>query len=314
MNSRRSLPRVQRAPRRLRHNVATAVDGAIVPLGASKAAVQHHYDLGNEFYGLWLDSSRTYSCAWWDGARNLEEAQRRKLDFHIDQANARSASRVLDVGCGWGSLLYRLVDAAGVREAVGLTLSDAQAAWISERRHPCVKAMVQNWRDHQPPQPYDAIISIGAFEHFAQPDLSAAQIVAAYREFFAKCHALLTPGGRLSLQTIAYGTARRKNLNRFIIEHIFPESDLPMLADIALACDGIFEVALLRNDRADYETTLKHWYFNLRANKRRAIDLVGPEAVANYEKYLSLFMVGFHTGAMNLLRIAMRRIDRLDRQ
>jgi len=280
-------------------------------LGASKRAVQHHYDLGTEFYAVWLDKTRTYSCGLWDGAHTLQEAQERKLDYHIERANAAGTQRVLDIGCGWGSLLNRLVDKAGVRQAVGLTLSDGQAQWISARADPRISVLVESWEDHLPQTKYDAIISIGAFEHFARPDLESAEVVGAYRKFFLKCHEWLAPGAWLSLQTIAYGTARRKDLNRFIVEHIFPESDLPTLSEIALASDRVFEITFLRNDRLDYETTLKHWYFNLRANKAGAIELVGEEAVANYEKYLSLFMVGFHTGAMNLLRIAFRRIDAL---
>lgn len=280
------------------------------PLGASKRALQHHYDLGNEFYALWLDAGRTYSCALWDGAHTLEAAQERKLDYHIGAAKAAGAGRVLDIGCGWGSLLYRLVGKAGAGRAVGLTLSDAQAAWISERADALVEVLVESWQEHRPEAKYDAIISIGAFEHFARPDLERVQVVAAYRQFFLRCHDWLVPGGCLSLQTIAYGTARRTDLNRFIIEKIFPESDLPTLAEIAQACEGVFEVTTLRNDRLDYETTLKHWYFNLRAKKAQAAALVGEETVANYEKYLSLFMIGFHTGAMNLLRIALRRVDK----
>lgn len=278
-------------------------------MGASKRAVQHHYDLGNEFYALWLDTTRTYSCALWDGAHTLEVAQERKLDYHIGSANAAGARRVLDIGCGWGSLLHRLVGKAGVGRAVGLTLSDAQAAWISDRADARVEVLIESWQEHLPDAKYDSIISIGAFEHFARPDLERAEVVTAYRQFFLRCQDWLVPGGRLSLQTIAYGTARRKDLNRFIIEKIFPESDLPTLAEIAQACDGVFEVTTLRNDRLDYEATLKHWYFNLRARKAEAVALVGKEAVANYEKYLSLFMIGFHTGAMNLLRIALRRVD-----
>ena len=279
------------------------------PLGASKQAVQHHYDLGNEFYALWLDATRTYSCGLWDGALTLEAAQERKLDYHIERANAAGAQRVLDIGCGWGSLLHRLVGKTGVQQAVGLTLSDAQAEWVLARSDARVSVLIQSWEEHLPEVKYDAIISIGAFEHFARPNLDRTEVINAYRKFFLKCHQWLVPGGCLSLQTIAYGTARRKDLNRFIIEEIFPESDLPTLSEIASACDGVFEITLLRNDRLDYETTLKHWYFNLRAKKAQAVALVGEETVANYEKYLSLFMIGFHTGAMNLFRIALRRVD-----
>ena len=93
--------------------------------GASAEAIQAHYDTGNAFYRLWLDPTRTYSCALWDEADALEEAQIDKLDYHIEQAQAAGTGQVLDIGCGWGSLLERLTTAHGVERAVGLTLSFA---------------------------------------------------------------------------------------------------------------------------------------------------------------------------------------------
>jgi cyclopropane-fatty-acyl-phospholipid synthase len=278
--------------------------------GASMEAIQHHYDLSNAFYNLWLDETMTYSSALWEGASSLSEAQIRKFDYHIDSAHVRGAECVLDIGCGWGAMMARLVDEAGVKSVVGLTLSEAQAEWIRKRDDARVEVRVENWESHQPKQLYDSIISIGAFEHFARPDIARAEVVESYRKFFLKCREWLKPDGRLSLQTIAYGTARREDLNRFIIEEIFPESDLPTLADIDQASHRLFEVERVRNDRHDYERTLKEWYFNLRARKDEAIAVVGPDAVVRYEKYLSLFAVGFHTGAMNLFRIVLRRVDR----
>lgn len=277
--------------------------------GASKGAIQHHYDLSNGFYSLWLDETMTYSCAMWEEGATLKEAQLRKLDHHIDAARVRGARHVLDIGCGWGAMLRRLVDDAGVGSAVGLTLSEAQAAWIRSRQDPRFEVRVESWEHHVPARQYDGIISIGAFEHFARPDVPKPEVIESYRRFFSACHGWLEPGGAMSLQTIAYGTAQRKDLNRFIVEEIFPESDLPTLADIDQAAHGLFEIERMRNDRLDYARTLKEWYFKLRACKAEALAEVGAETVARYERYLSLFAVGFHTGAMNLLRLSLRRIE-----
>ena len=277
--------------------------------GASKEAIQHHYDLSNDFYALWLDETMTYSCAMWEGASSLKDAQLRKLDYHIEAARVRGKEHVLDVGCGWGAMLQRLVDDAGVQSAVGLTLSEAQAAWIRSRRDPRLEVRVEGWAQHVPERKYDGIISVGAFEHFARPDVPKSEVIESYRRFFSACHGWLQPGGSLSLQTIAYGTAQRKDLNQFIVEEIFPQSDLPTLADIDHASHGLFEIERVRNDRLDYARTLKEWYFKLRACKADALAQVGPETVARYERYLSLFAVGFHTGAMTLLRLSLRRID-----
>ena len=131
------------------------------------------YDVANEFYELWLDPTLCYSCALWDGDEPdsaLETAQLRKLDFHANQSQAKGAARVLDVGCGWGLLVRRLVGTHGVRHATGLTLSDAQAAYSAQRPDPRVQINVESWVDHAPEQPYDGIISVGAFEHFAKAE------------------------------------------------------------------------------------------------------------------------------------------------
>ena len=100
-------------------------------LGAGSGAIRHHYDVGNDFWQVWLDPTMSYSCAMWeDPVDDLESAQRRKLDFHTEQAGAAGAARVLDIGCGWGAQLMHLVGSQGVKHAVGLTLSDAQAEYL----------------------------------------------------------------------------------------------------------------------------------------------------------------------------------------
>src|SRR6516162_6407429 len=95
--------------------------------GASPEAIKAHYDLSDEFFGLFIGPDMIYSCALFEGDDDLASAQRRKLDHHIASASAYGANRVLDIGCGWGALLRRLVEHAGVRTAVGLTLSRSQA-------------------------------------------------------------------------------------------------------------------------------------------------------------------------------------------
>ncbi|MGI2902857.1 class I SAM-dependent methyltransferase [Tolypothrix sp. VBCCA 56010] len=277
--------------------------------GASVEAIQHHYDVSNDFYRIWLDSTNTYSSALWEENDDLELAQLRKIDFHIERARAKGAKRVLDVGCGWGSTLKRLVEIYGVEHGVGLTLSKAQADWIASLNHPQIEVKLESWSDHSPKEPYDAIISIGAFEHFAKPDFSESQKIEGYRTFFQRCHDWLKPGGWVSLQTIAHGNCRKQDMSKFIGDDIFPESDLPTIADIAKASERVFEIVTLQNDREHYERTLKVWLNRLKANREQAVKLVGEEVVAKYEKYLNFCKIGFHIGTMDLLRISMRRID-----
>lgn len=280
--------------------------------GASSAAIQHHYDVSNDFYKCWLDDTLTYSCGLWTDDKpheSLEIAQEQKVDFLITQARANEAKRVLDIGCGWGAVLKRLVDVYNVDLAVGLTLSQAQAEFVSHAENSKIKVNQQSWSEHTTPEPYDSIISIGAFEHFAKIELSHAQRIKTYRDFFRKCQQLLKSDGYMSLQTIAYGNMRREEASQFMNTSIFPESDLPRLVEIAESVEGIFEIVLLRNDREHYARTCNEWLTRLRANRQKAVSIVGEETVSRYEKYLKLSVVGFRMGKIALLRLILRRIN-----
>ncbi|MEV4411514.1 class I SAM-dependent methyltransferase [Catellatospora sp. NPDC049609] len=271
------------------------------------AAIRHHYDVGNDFYRLWLDSSLSYSCALWAGPDDtLEQAQERKLRHHLDAVRAHRAGSVLDVGCGWGAILERLSTTHGVARSVGLTLSEEQAEYVRSRDYPGVEVRIENWMHHQPAERFDGIISIGAFEHFARPDETAAQKIRIYREFFARCRDWLHDDGALSLQTIAYADMSPSDASTFIQQEIFPNADLPTFAEIAQAAEGVFEIESVGNGRLDYARTLEEWGRRLRAHRDEATDLVGPETVARYARYLKLSALGFRMGKLCLLRLVFR--------
>jgi cyclopropane-fatty-acyl-phospholipid synthase len=282
--------------------------------GASARAIQHHYDVSNAFYALWLDeSTMSYTSALFaegETAADLDRAQERKIDYLVEQTQGRGASCVLDIGCGWGNTLSRLVNVHGARKGVGLTLSPQQAAWVRRQCGPEIEVRVESWRDHVPAQPYQAIYSVESIEAFARPGLTRAQKVAIYRDLFSAAHSWLAPGGHFGLQMIAYGNSAPEDLDSFISERIFPESDLPRLSEVIEACEGLFEVRSLRNDRAHYATTLRAWLVRLRAGKDRAIAEVGAEVVDTYEKYLRLSVFMFDSGACDLHRVSFKRIDR----
>src|SRR5665213_994514 len=106
--------------------------------GASPAAVTSHYDLGNDFFALWLDPEMVYTCAMWSGAgdaTDLAAAQQRKIDYYLDAASLAAGGRVLDIGCGWGGALRRAIEARGASAAIGLTLSPSQAEFILSLIH-----------------------------------------------------------------------------------------------------------------------------------------------------------------------------------
>jgi cyclopropane-fatty-acyl-phospholipid synthase len=275
--------------------------------GASPEAIQAHYDVGNGFYRLWLDPTLTYSCALWDGEHDtLEAAQARKLAWIAEPAVARGAKAVLDIGCGWGGMLTYL-SRHGVEHGVGLTLSQEQHDYVASLSLPGVEVRLDSWRDHRPERPYDAIVSVGAFEHFADLDLSEQKRAAIYRDFFQACHDWLAPGAPLVLQTIAYGPAPAL-LGRELFLEYFPESDLPRPYEIFRACDGLFEVTAFRNDREHYIRTLKAWHRNLRARRDEAVAEVGEAKVEFYKRYLGASAMMFAARNTVLLRLKMTRV------
>ncbi|MCM6779020.1 cyclopropane-fatty-acyl-phospholipid synthase family protein [Nocardia sp. CDC159] len=288
-------------------------------LGASEAAIRSHYDVGNDFYALWLDPSLTYSCALWEdphgtgGTDTLDAAQQRKHDLLIEGTRAAGRERVLDVGSGWGALLRRLVERHEVRQVVGLTLSRAQAeavgAWADDR----YEIRVENWVDHRPEEHYDAIISIGAFEHFADMGLRRHERVAAYRDFFLRCRDWLPPGGRLGLQSMLKGNNTRMGRQTvrdllFMIDRIFPESELPWLSEIFEASERLLDVVWVRNDADHYARTCREWNRRMLAQRERAEELVGADVVADYERYLNAAADAFTKRHFGLGRLIFERV------
>jgi cyclopropane-fatty-acyl-phospholipid synthase len=283
-------------------------------VGATPEAIQAHYDAGDGFFALFLDPTRTYSAALFaNGADDLDAAQLAKIDWHLERAGVRPGKRLLDIGCGWGGLLKRAVSVHGAEKAVGLTLSAAQASHVATGANPRIAVHLEDWADHTPAAPYDAITSVGAFEHFAAAGLPRATRVAAYARFFSRCAAMLTPGGRLSLQTIAYppGFDRKAydatDYGAFVRERIFPESDLPTLPEILDAADGAFEPVVIRNDRRCYARTARIWRSRLRDRKAEAIALVGERRVRDFDRYFRTSAGAFDIGTLQLLRLALQK-------
>ena len=281
--------------------------------GASAESIQHHYDVSDRFYSLWLDESMTYSCGLWQNDDDcLSAAQTRKIDHLVSLSGAGGRERVLDIGCGWGSVMQRLVAEHGVEHVTGLTLSAAQARRIEDLRDPRLEVRVQDWADFVPDAPYDAAISVGAMEHFVKFGWERSKKVAAYRRFFEKCHQSLKPGAGMALQTIGKGNivldeqGLRDTI--FIAQHIFPESDPPRLAEILHATEKLFEVKSVVNHREHYARTCSAWLERLQANRTEAGEITGPEKVEVYETYLKASIRQFGLGHANLYRISLWRV------
>jgi cyclopropane-fatty-acyl-phospholipid synthase len=277
--------------------------------GGSAEGIRHHYDIGNDFWALMLGPTFTYSAALFSRVdEDLDTAQRRKIDWHLTSAGADQAKSVLEVGCGWGTILRRLSETPGVERVVGLTLSDAQAVYLRSLALPRVEVRVENWAVHEPAETYDSIISIGAFEHFAKQEESTEEKLTVYRDFFERCHRWLSPGGFMSLQTISFGNMKREDASGFMNTEIYPDSDLPYLSEIVESVDGLFEVVAVRNDRLDYARSYDRWAANLRRRRTEAVAMVGEEQVRRFEKFFKLGSVGFRMGKMGLLRFTLRPI------
>jgi len=270
---------------------------------AKKEAITHHYDVGNDFYQLWLDVDMVYSCALWvdDQDNDLHQAQLNKLDWHLDNLSMSDGGLLLDIGCGWGALLQRHLDRNKANRGVGLTLSEAQKLYVDESGlH--AEVIVQNWTEHPPILQYDGIISIGAFEHFANRHQSVDEKLELYSDFFSRCARWLKPEARLSLQTIVYGSMSSKDQNLFISDDVFPNSELPTVAEIKDASDSSFELIELRLDGKQYAKTCDLWLTRLRENKSEAVRLYGEETFQHYVKYLKFCVIGFYSGRINLAR------------
>ncbi|MEU4314267.1 class I SAM-dependent methyltransferase [Nocardia sp. NPDC024068] len=282
--------------------------------GASAEAVEYHYDIGTEFYRLWLDPGLTYSCAMWADGDDLQRAQQRKLDYLIEQAQLPGAARVLDIGCGWGSLLRAVADRTEHTLITGLTLSRDQYSHISADPPDRTDVRLEHWNEHRPDLGYDVVFCVGALEHFVRFGLSRRERTATYRAFFSYCHRILNPGGRLVVQTIGKGN-RPLDQNsitdvQFLADEIFPESDPPRLAELAHASEKLFEIRSVINDRHDYSTTCAEWLHRLRARRPAAEKLAGTGVTEAYERYLEASIRQFDEEHLVLYRIALRKVTR----
>lgn len=251
--------------------------------GASQEAIEFHYDMPAEFFSLWLGDSMTYTAARYTlPGMTLNEAQADKIAYHLDAAGVDKAHHMLDIGCGWGTLLKSAVTLRGAASALGLTLSPLQRDYIDGLGLPNVSAMLKSYEHFEPDKKFDSIVSVGAFEHFVKPEMSHDERLSTYSGLFRRCADWMTRDGRFSLQTMTWGDAgeAERNMNR--IHEIFPESDLPEIAEVIEAANPHLELVSMENRPEDYEMTLAAWARNLKANRDSAIKLVGPERFKFY--------------------------------
>ncbi|HEX9968111.1 MAG TPA: cyclopropane-fatty-acyl-phospholipid synthase family protein [Solirubrobacterales bacterium] len=259
-------------------------------------AVRHHYDVSNDFFSLFLDESKTYSCAIFSrGAQTLEEAQFEKRETVCRKLALKEGERVLDVGCGWGSFPIHAASEHGAR-VVGITLSPAQAeearrrveaAGVADR----VEIRLMDYRDLAGER-FDAIASIGMVEH-----VGAAQI-----DVYARTLAgLLEPGGRL----LNHGIARLRHTDPeagpFSERYVFPDAEPLHLSRVLLALERAgFVTRHVEDFGDDYAETLRHWARRLDENLDEALRLAGPERLRVWRLYLRMARNGFESGFLSI--------------
>lgn len=227
------------------------------PQRPSRAFVvgEAHYDLGNELFEAMLDERMVYSCGYWARAKTLDEAQADKLELICRKLDLGPGQRLLDVGCGWGSLCRYAAERFGV-EAVGITVSREQQALAEERcRGLPVEIRLIDYRDLADDERFDHVVSVGMIEHVGAKN---------YATLFDCVRRVLEPGGLFLLHTIGNDVSTRTT-DPWIDRYIFPGGHLPSMQQLAAAAEGRFVIEDVHNFGADYDPTLVAWFENFDA-------------------------------------------------
>ena len=266
--------------------------------------VQAHYDLSDDFFALFLDPSRTYSCAKFNTPQStLQEAQEAKIDLSLDKCELRPGQTLLDIGCGWGATALRAREKRGVN-VIGLTLSKNQHAYCQKLAggRDGLEFRLEGWETFN--QKVDRIVSIGAFEHFKREK---------YPAFFARCHEMLPENGMMLLHTITRGkpskTMAFMRFAHFMTVKIFPGGDVPAPeAVVEAGRNGNFELVHAESLGPHYAKTLDCWAANLSANEKKAVEIAGEQIYRTYMKYLTSCANFFRSGEVNIYQFKLRKI------
>jgi cyclopropane-fatty-acyl-phospholipid synthase len=273
--------------------------GGLHSLRRDREVISHHYDVSNDFYRMFLGPTMVYSCAYFETPDDsLEDAQTRKLDVICRKLRLTPEDRMLDIGCGWGSLLIHAARNYGVR-GVGVTLSEAQAeyaraairdAGLSDR----LEVRIQDYREVSD-GPYDKVVSVGMFEHVGASQLD---------RYMQVVHDLVRPGGLALHHGICQIHEDEDMPNTFIERYVFPDGELHEVNHVIDAIERSGqELRDAESMREHYALTLRHWVANLVDSRDAAIAEVGPERERVWRLYMAASALAFERGDVSIFQL-----------
>ena len=269
-----------------------------------REAIQHHYDVSNDFYALWLDPRMVYSCAYFrDESDTLEQAQLAKLDHICTKLRLAPGEKFLDIGCGWGALVIRAAERYGV-DATGVTLSENQYRLANERIKSAglqgrCRVLLQDYRDISGDGAFDKIASVGMFEHVGLRNLTV---------YFATVRRLLKEKGLfLNHGITSMDTSNRAvglGAGEFIDRYVFPRGEVPHLhLAVREMADQDLEVHDVESLRPHYAKTLGYWSDNFEARMAQAVEEAGERTARIWRVYLAGCAHAFEQGWISIYQI-----------